>query len=117
MPSIYNALDLLVSTSTSEGFPNVLIEAMACGVPCVTTDVGDAKDIIKGAGLSVPYSNPNALATACLELIAHRMNGAAVRENVVKRYSQEMLVARTEAELCSLLALSLPRELNSASLS
>src|SRR5687767_5895277 len=54
MPAVYNALDLLCSASTGEGFSNVIGEAMACGVPCVVTDVGDSNWIVGESGHAVP---------------------------------------------------------------
>ena len=59
-------LDLLCSPSRSEGFPNVIGEAMSCGVPCVATDVGASKDVIGGLSQVVPAKDPIALAQMLL---------------------------------------------------
>jgi glycosyltransferase involved in cell wall biosynthesis len=57
-------LDVAVSSSFSEGFPNSIGEAMSCGVPCVVTDVGDLSWIIKNAGIAVPNDDPVSMANA-----------------------------------------------------
>lgn len=62
---LYPCFDLLTLTSAyGEGSPNVLIEALACGVPCVSTDIGDSQQIIGDAGLVVAPNDPQKLATA-----------------------------------------------------
>ena len=73
VPDILACADCVVLSSHSEAFPNVLCEALAAGKPAVSTDVGDAKDIIGDCGIIVSSANPDSFATAivtCLELPA-----------------------------------------------
>ena len=109
VPRLMRALDLLASSSNSEGFPNVIGEAMATGVPCVATDVGDTAVIIGETGRLVPPSDPRALADAIGEIInssAEERHTLAVRarqrvrsnftvDNCAKRYA-ELFKAATE---------------------
>lgn len=66
MPAWLCGLDLFVLPSVSEGCPTVLMEAMACGVPCVATRVGAVADLMEDgrSGLIVPRGNAQALAEA-----------------------------------------------------
>jgi glycosyltransferase involved in cell wall biosynthesis len=98
---VYAALDVATSTSAfGEGFPNAVAEAMACGVPCVVTDVGDAGDIVARPDRVVPPGDATALARAWERVIDERTDEAeALRRSIEERYSVARLVERTEAVL------------------
>ena len=70
LPRITAALDIAVSPSWNEGFSNTIGEALACGVPCVATRVGDSEILVGQAGRIVPPGNTAALAEALRSLLA-----------------------------------------------
>jgi glycosyltransferase involved in cell wall biosynthesis len=83
---LMRALDLLVSSSAyGEGFPNIIGEAMASGVPCVATNVGDTAAIIAESGLVVPPRDARALASAIEALIGGRVDRNALANLARKR--------------------------------
>jgi glycosyltransferase involved in cell wall biosynthesis len=100
MPSAYRALDICCSSSAfGEGTPNCVAEAMACGVPCVVTDVGDSRAVVGATGAVVPGRNPAALARG-LQAMAQRIaehpeSGAAARARIVANFSLANLVDKT----------------------
>jgi glycosyltransferase involved in cell wall biosynthesis len=93
IPAVMNALDLHVLSSLGEAFPNAVAEAMACGTPCVATDVGDAACVVGDAGWVVPARDSELLAAAILEAldaIAIRSRdwyAARCRERVATHFS------------------------------
>lgn len=100
---VYNALDLLVSSSRSEGLPNVVAEAMATGVRCVVTDVGDSAQIVGEHGWVCPPGDSDALARAVVAaLSASPVDAAPIREHICTQYSTAALVQRTAEQLCKL---------------
>lgn len=93
------AWDVAVCSSYSEGFPNVLIEAMSCGVPCVSTDVGDTRFIIDDTGEIVPPRRAEALASGILRLLdltpaERRARGERARQRVIDHFSLSIAVDR-----------------------
>ncbi len=102
VPRLTAALDIFSLASYVESFPNVIGEAMACEVPCVVTDVGDAALIVGDTGRVVPAGDALALARACQELIdlgqgGRRTLGQAARMRVRQRFTLESVTARYES--------------------
>ncbi len=104
MPAVQNALDIAVLASYTEGFPNVVGEAMACDVPCVVTDVGDAAWIVGDQGEVVPPRDAAALAAALgRQVNAHLAETVPppLRDRIVEEFSIDRLVDRTAQALFS----------------
>jgi len=92
-------LDVAVSSSYGEAFPNVVAEAMACGTSCVATDVGESARIIGNAGIVVPPRDPAALAAAVVRLVdldgaAREALQSAARQRIVSNFSIDRAAAR-----------------------
>jgi glycosyltransferase involved in cell wall biosynthesis len=98
MPAVIVSWDLAVlSSEYGEAFPLVLGEAMACGVPCVATDVGDSAAIIANTGLVVPPRDPQKLADAIINLLERPVGeretlGNAARERIQSNYDLKAVV-------------------------
>ena len=101
IPELIPALDIATSSSASEGFSNSIGEAMACGVPCVATDVGDSSFIIGDTGRVVPCKDSPVLADAWQELLDVDPNklldlGRAARNRVLEMFSLDRVVMQYE---------------------
>lgn len=99
VPACLDAMDVFVLPSRSEGFPNVLGEAMAMAKPCVATDVGDAAWLLGEAGRVVPAGDSQALADAvdavlCLPVGARQALGQRARARLVAEFSMERACER-----------------------
>lgn len=91
-----NMLDIFVLPSKTEGFPNVLAEAMLCGLPCVATDVGDVKKILSDKGIVISSEDSKQLASACINLLKksgeeRQMIGLQGRSWIQKQFSMSVM--------------------------
>lgn len=96
----YNAFDLLVSSSIGEGFPNVIGEAMSCGLRCVATDVGDSRHLVGDSGVVVAPRDPEALARGILQFLEPGDSGlSSPRTRIVENFSLGKMILSTELAL------------------
>ena len=86
----------------TEGFPNVLGEAMLCGLPCISTDVGDAKYLLNDSSWIVQPSNPDELARKLYQLLSLPVSERVVLGNIgAKRIRVEFSMNKTSMLICS----------------
>jgi glycosyltransferase involved in cell wall biosynthesis len=94
----YRAMDVMVLPSRREGFPNVVLEAAATGIPVITTECTGARDSVvpEVTGLLIPPGYPEAISEAALKLLREparrRMMGDAARAWVCNHYSDERVL-------------------------
>jgi glycosyltransferase involved in cell wall biosynthesis len=111
LDTVYGATDIFVLTSRNEGTPVALIEAMAAGVPSVSTDVGGVRDVVTGPllGTLVPFGDPDALADAVAALAGaperREAVGLAGRASVRERFHATRLVEDIRALYWQLLGI------------
>lgn len=94
VPRVLAALDLMVCSSRTEAFPNAVLEALACGVPCVSTDVGEVRDVLGRAGIVVPVGDAEGLAQGCLAGLAARPALAQQARPRALRFSVDSMAER-----------------------
>lgn len=99
MPRFYNGIDVLVLSSWAEGMPNVVGEAMACGVPCIVTNVGDAASLVGDTGWVCPSPAENDIAETMRKALAvsadrRGMLGAHARTRITSEYSLDRMASR-----------------------
>jgi glycosyltransferase involved in cell wall biosynthesis len=99
MPALYNAMDVMCLSSLDEGFSNAIAEAMASGVPCAVTDVGDSALIVDDPDLVAPCKDPERLAAAVEHAWRTRNLKLARRNRITTMYNVKNLVQQTEALL------------------
>jgi glycosyltransferase involved in cell wall biosynthesis len=103
VPEVVAGFDVAaLSSAWGEGFPNVVGEAMASGVPCVATDVGDCRWVIGPHGVIVPPRQSEALASALGRLLdldpeARQQLGLAGRARILQQFSLQEVVSQYEA--------------------
>lgn len=113
VPGVMSALDVFCLSSISEGFPNVLGEAMLCGTPCVATDVGDTRLILGDERWLAPPADPERLAECVSRLLdmpapQRREVGESQRARIEHEFNIDA-IWRKYLELYQNLAARIPR--------
>lgn len=83
---VYPALDVFSLSSRTEACPMTVMEAMSCGVPCVTTDVGDCARLMESLGLVVPVNDAEALAAAWEQALDKPPTADALHKRAVEKF-------------------------------
>lgn len=105
MPRVYNALDVAVSSSASEGLPNAVAEAMATQLACAATAVGDTAALIGPAGWLCAPRDSAALARAMLDALSARgADPAQARQRICAHYSTAAMVAASLTHFSGLIS-------------
>ena len=102
MSAVYSALDICcLASDWGEGFPNVIGEAMSCGLPCVSTAVGDTEEVVGNCGWTVPPGSPERLADGLAEAIEAlpHWDRALPRRRIAEHYGVNRMVDGTLAAL------------------
>lgn len=97
---LYQMMNIFVLISDSEGFPNVIGEAMASAVPCIATDVGDNKQIIADTGFIIPEITEKVVADVCNDVLSSACKtnkGQAARQRISTEYSVQTLIDKHQA--------------------
>lgn len=100
MVAAYSAADVFVSPSTEDNLPNTVMEAMACGTPCVTFNLGGFPDLIKDgiSGYLAPSFDPSELASGISRVLSdpsrHRLLSEAARAKVIASYDSSIIAGR-----------------------
>lgn len=89
--------DLFLSASETESFGLSMLEAMSCGVPCVSTDVGGVAEVLGETGRLTPFGDPEAMARAALPLLEnpsmHTELSQLARRRAVEHFATDKVVA------------------------
>ena len=89
--------DLFLSASETESFGLSMLEAMSCGVPCVSTAVGGVSEVLGDTGRLTPFGDPEAMAKAALPLLddpkLHTELSERARQRAVEHFATDRVVA------------------------
>jgi glycosyltransferase involved in cell wall biosynthesis len=99
---VYAGSDIVVSASGREGFPNAIGEAMACGVPCIVTNVGDSAFLVGDTGKVVTFGDVGELAQAICHMVSigderRRQLGALAHARIAEHFSLERMIGEYRA--------------------
>jgi glycosyltransferase involved in cell wall biosynthesis len=111
LEQVYPAFDIYCSSSVSEGFPNVIAEAMSSGLPIVATDVGSSRELVEGVGVVIPPRSVDALASSLLAVLREgpaewSERGRLGRKRIESEYGISGVVARYHELYTSLITRS-----------